>query len=140
MNVVAEQLQLRAQAVSAVLVVLLLLVVGRVWLRRRNQPVAVLNDFLVNGGIAAIVAGRIAWVTFTAPRLALNPFDLIRVQSGVDLATAALAFVLVSTSWHRRKGSALPELGAVVVLLAPAIYAGLCLFRGDCYGRVAVSP
>ena len=140
MNDVLTQLQLRGQVVSAVVVILVLIGSSHLWRRKRGHPASLLKYFLLYGGGVAILAGRFAWVATTSPRVFLNPFDLIRVQSGIDLATASLAFALFSLYRARRQGSEILEFGAIAVLLAPALYAGLCLFRGDCYGRAAHPP
>jgi prolipoprotein diacylglyceryltransferase len=137
---VLDQLRLRADAVSGVLVILGLLWFSRRWAKQRGIAPAIFDEVVWTGTIVALAAGRAAWVLTEAPQLYRYPFDLIRVQSGVDLPAVVVSFALVAW-WSSRKGPvATAEFAGLALLLAAAAWAALCLFRSDCYGRAGPYP
>lgn len=131
---------MRGDVVSALVVLGAGFLFARLWGRARRIPAGPFEDLVISGGLFAIVVGRLVWVGTEAPLLYRHPFDLIRVQSGVDYSSAAVTFALVSWVQSRRGGVELRDFAAVTLLFAMAGFAVLCLLRGDCYGQSGPYP
>lgn len=140
MTELVDQLRLRADAVSGVLVILGLVWFSRRWAKQKGIGPGTFDEVVSTGTIVALAAGRAVWVLTEAPQLYRYPFDLIRIQSGVDVPTVVVSFALVGW-WRSRRGPiATAEFAGLALLLAAAGWAALCLFRSDCYGRAGPYP
>lgn len=130
---------LRSQGLTAGLALGAVMVSVPLWQRAVRCPSTELPR-LGTAILAAIVVGRIAWLTTTARPQLTNPIDVVRVNTGLDMLTTAWVFALSCTWLGRRHRSALAQYAGWALLLAPATYAAGCLLRRDCAGRTAPPP
>jgi prolipoprotein diacylglyceryltransferase len=134
-----DAIRIRSDFISILVVVLLASFGAWAWSRNEEQRRTGLDSLIVSSALVAVIAGRLAWVLVESPRLIRLPLDLAQIQSGIDLPVAILAFVSM-TLWRGRRDSALLTFASVALPAGLAIYAALCLFRGDCYGAAGPTP
>ena len=136
MTAILDAMAFRAHALSGLLALGGIWAASVYWSRYRKID---LNG-LFPAGLLAIAIGRLAWVVTTARPQLTSPVDVVRANTGIDMAVTAWAFVTFCLWFGRRRGSDLGAFAPTVLLLAPAIFAAACLIRLDCAGRVAQPP
>ncbi|MSQ42273.1 MAG: hypothetical protein EXR65_04475 [Dehalococcoidia bacterium] len=99
------------------------------------------------GGVAFVVAGRVAFLARESPRSLLDPLVAIRLQGGiVPLAgVAGVAGVAAAGAWlarHEAPARRVPAFGAAALglTIAAAGYDVACIARDACAGHVAPAP
>ena len=140
MSEVLAQLQLRGQVISVVVVAIVMYAIARWWASVRGEEQGRAADMFFAMVFSAVIAGRLAWLILEAPASLTVPIDVIRVNAGIDLATAIAAASAAVFYKSRTSGERFLELGAILVLGGLAAYSALCLFRQDCFGHIAPAP
>jgi hypothetical protein len=132
----------RGEAVSFLVVALVLIVAIWPVARTIGAPARLVEERFWWGGLIFIVAGRLAYVAAATPDLLLDLMVVVRFTDGIEpLAGGAAALVWVA--W-RVRGT--PEAGlawattAAGLTLAAAAYALTCPLRGACFGTTAPEP
>lgn len=138
-----EAITARGEMASLLLAAIVLVLSVRPVATLTGLPRALVGDLFWAAGVAFVLVGHVAYLAVAAPASLLDPFVLIRVQSGVEpLAGAAAA----AAAWwwyarraeHARAGVALAL--AVGLVLATVSYDGACVLRDACYGAPAPAP
>ena len=143
MSGVIEFVQLRGEYASIFAAAALFVLAARPVTRLLALPRREVGDLFWNGGVAFVVAGRLAYLALESPQTLLDPIVLIRIQSGIE-PLAGVAAVVAVLAWRvRRRGGALwpwATAAAVGLTLAVIGYDLACVLRDACYGATAPSP
>lgn len=136
---ITDAVFLRSQGLTAAMALAVAAMAVPLWRRVMRYPTAELPA-LGTAIVAAVVVGRLVWLLTTARPQLTNPIDVVRANTGIDMLSASWAFALSSVWLGRRHRSLLGQYAGWALLLAPAAYAGGCLLRRDCAGRIAPPP
>lgn len=103
-----------------------------------------LGDLWWYGGIAFVLAGRVAFLAREAPRSLLDPLVAIRVQGGI-VPFAGVAAVAAVGAWLARRDPPAQRLAwfaaaALGLVIATVGYDVTCIARDACAGRAAPAP
>ncbi|MBN9494569.1 prolipoprotein diacylglyceryl transferase [bacterium] len=138
-DAVWDAVRVRSEFVSILVVVAFASLGAWAWSRNDEQRRTGLDSLIVSSALVAVIAGRLAWVLVESPRLIRLPLDLVQIQSGIDMPVAILAFVGMAL-WRGHRDRDPLTFASVALPAGLAIYAALCLFRGDCYGATGPAP
>ena len=143
MSGLIEFVQLRGEYASMLVVAVLLALAARPVARLLALPRNELGDHFWNGGVAFVVAGRLAYLALESPQTLIDPLVLIRLQGGIE-PLAGVAGVAAVLAWRvRRRGGELwpwATAAAVGVTLAVIGYDLACVLRDACYGATVSTP
>ncbi len=143
MSGLIEFVQLRGEYASMLVVAVLLALAARPVARLLALPRNELGDHFWNGGVAFVVAGRLAYLALESPQTLIDPLVLIRLQGGIE-PLAGVAGVAAVLAWRvRRRGAELwpwATAAAVGVTLAVIGYDLACVLRDACYGATVSTP
>ena len=92
MSGVIEFVQLRGEYASIFAAAALLALAARPVTRLLALPRREVGDLFWNGGVAFVVAGRLAYLATEAPSSLLDPLVLVRIQGGQEVAMKAHDF------------------------------------------------
>jgi prolipoprotein diacylglyceryltransferase len=143
MSEVLDFLRPRGEYVSLFVVAGLLVLAVRPTSELLALPRDRLGDLFWYGGLAFVVAGRVAFLAVEAPASLLDPLVLIRIQGGIAPLAGAIAALAV-TSWRARRdleasGRWLAA-GAAGLAIAALGYDLACPLRDACFGAQAPPP
>lgn len=143
MSGVIDFVQLRGEYASMLAAAVLLVLAVRPVARLLALPRQQVGDLFWNGGVAFVVAGRLAYLALESPRTLLDPIVLIRLQGGIE-PFAGVAGIVAVLAWRiRRRGGELwpwATAAAVGLTLATIGYDLACVLRDACYGAITPAP
>ena len=142
MSDVVDFIQARGEYASLFAVALLLWLSARPSARLLGLPQREVTDLLWNGGIAFVVAGRVAYLADESPRTLLDPLVLIRLQGGIEPLAGVVAVAAV-VAWRARRRDdrwAWATAGAAGLAVTVVGYDLACVLRDACFGTTAPAP
>lgn len=138
-----EAITARGEMISLLVAAVVLVLAVRPLAVLSGLPRSLVGDLFWGSAVAFIVVGHAAYLAIAAPTSLLDPFVLVRVQSGVEPLAGAVA-VMAAWWWYTRRRPEARARGALVLaaglVLATASYDGACVLRDACYGAPAPAP
>jgi hypothetical protein len=135
-----EWIAVRGEWVSLLLAAAALALSVRPLARLLGLPREALGDLTWYGGIAFVVAGRLAYLAIESPGALTDPLVLVRISGGVEPFAGMLAALAV-VAWRTRHERAHSEARATWLAAAAAtLVVATATYDLACYGAEAPAP
>ena len=138
-----DAITLRGEMASLFTVALVLLLAVRPVAALCGLDRSLVGDLFWGAGVAFVLVGHVAYLAVIAPGSLIDPFVLIRVQSGIEPLAGAAASSAVWWWFALRRAAVRAWLAVALasgLVLATVAYDGACVLRDACFGAPAPPP